>query len=111
MAALEERQRAVAAVHRYNALSYATRELPVRLQADAVARRHIEWVQITDRMAAKHPGELCMMCLESLCKCQCTNSCPSCGKQCAMRDSACLWEPGMCECFIPGAQEDVADGE
>ena len=99
------------AAERYNAISYATRALPVQLQADACAKARKEWREVTGELAREFPQDLCIMCLESIGQCQCTNSCPVCRKQCPMRELCCLWEPGMCECFIMGAQEDVADDD
>ena len=108
---MQRREAARISVAQYNAISYATRALPTQLQADACAKARRTWREATGVLAREFPEELCMMCLESIVQCQCTNSCPVCCKQCPMRELACLWEPGMCECFIMGAQEDVADDD
>ena len=99
------------ATAQYNALSYAVRALPTQLQAEACVKARRTWCEATGVLAREFPEEICMMCLESDTQCQCTNSCPVCCKQCPMREFLCLWEPGMCECFIMGAQEEVADDD
>ena len=99
---MQRREAARISVAQYNAISYATRALPTQLQADACAKARRTWREETGVLAREFPELLCMMCLESIVQCQCTNSCPVCCKQCPMRELACLWEPGMCECFIMG---------
>ena len=103
---MQRREAARISVAQYNAISYATRALPAQLQADACAKARKTWREATGELAREFPQDLCIMCLESIGQCQCTNSCPVCRKQCPMRVLACL-----CECFIMGAQEDVADYE
>ena len=88
-------------VLKYNALSYATRGLSADLQASAYATARKEWREASDRAAAQFTSELCVSCLEPICQCQCTSTCQACGKQIAMCWRSCLWEPGMCECYIP----------
>ena len=85
----------------YNAVSFATRTLPADAQAYACVEVRRRYKLQAHGLGRLNP-DCCLICLESVYVCQCKEPCETCGKRYPLRVHVGLWEPGDCECVIPG---------
>ena len=85
----------------YNAVSFATRMLPAEVQFYACVEVRRQYKLQAHGLGRLNP-DCCLICLEGVYVCQCKEPCETCGKHYPLRVHVGLWEPGDCECVIPG---------